>query len=93
MISVYFVFKFGYTWVQHNKDQSHIIILQANIYMYMYAAFGGIKAFFSKAIFSNEGVTKFENAVFWGEKSKRAINSLKYDQICTQLVAQLRVEK
>ena len=68
MIRVYTVFKFGYIWVQHDKDQSHVIILQTNIFMY--AAFGVFKHFFSKVIFSNEGVTKFEKAVYFGKQAK-----------------------
>ena len=40
LICVFTVFIFGYIWVQHDYEQSHVIILQTNLYMY--AAFVGI---------------------------------------------------
>ena len=100
------VFKFGYIWVQHDKDQSHEIILQTNIYTLLWGGGGvGYLNIFFKAIFSNEGVTQLEKAVYFRKKQKnnkllelwsdlyplRSVLKIKRLLLCTILLSRLIV--
>ena len=66
------VFKFGYIWVQHDKDQSNVIILQTSIYVHVRFFWADLSIL---SHFSNEGVTKFEKAVYF-EKKRQKNNKL-----------------